>query len=307
MARHKQTVTVVPIGRLTAHPDNIRADVGDLTELALSIREHGILQPLTATELDGDTERLLLLAGHRRLSAAVLANFTQVPVIIRHGVDDATEQLVIMLVENCQRRDLGPMEKAEAYGALRNRGLSVAEISRRTGVHQTTISTLLNLLELDEASRDSVRDGRLNAGDAIAAVRETRQHERTTTGRPERGRPRVVEPPHFGSDHPLFADASAVCGHTTRPKVQNSGACGACWEAVIRAEATGGAMPEPAYDEVVVQRILDGQHNVAATPPDRVEVVHRWTASGRSLKALEEQTGWNVHRYVRRPTAEGAA
>lgn len=240
MARYKQTITVVPIGRLTAHPDNIREDLGDLTELAWSLREHGILQPLTVTELDGDDERLLVLAGHRRLGAAILANFTQVPVIIRHGVDDHVEQLVVMVVENCQRKDLGPMEKAETFGALRNRGLTVAEISRRTGVHASTVSTLLNLLELDDTSKENVREGRLNAGDAIAAVRETRQSDRQSAGKPNRGRPTVAEPPHFNPDHPLFADAVAICGHSTSPKVQNTGACGACWEAVIRADATGG-------------------------------------------------------------------
>lgn len=299
MSRPRQTITVVPVGRLTTHPDNIRDDLGDLTELALSIREHGILQPLTATEHPTDADLLVLLAGHRRLEAALLAGESKVPVIIRHDLDDPSEHLVVMLVENCQRRDLSSMDKAEAYGALRNRGFTVAEIARRTGISPSTISTYLNLLELDDQSREEVRRGHINSTDAITAVRQVRQEQRQSKGGAARGRPVFVEPPHFGSTHPLFAHASAICGHSTSPKVQGSGACGACWEAVIRADASGGGMPDPAYDEVVVQRFLDGHTNLHATPPDRVEVVRRWVASGRSLRDLGIRTGWKVERYIR--------
>ncbi|WP_447643189.1 ParB/RepB/Spo0J family partition protein [Nocardioides zeae] len=292
----RQTVTVQPVSRLVANPANIRDDLGDLTEMASSIREHGVLQPLTATETHG--EQLLLLAGHRRLAAAQLVGLASVPVIIRHHIADEAEQTIVMLVENVQRRDLSPVEKAEAFASLRNRGLTLTEITRRTGVRQSTVSTLLALMDLDEQSRKEIREGHVNAGDAIAAVREVRRARREAAGTPERGRPVVVEPYHFDLEHPLSPQVARICGHTTRPRVNKSLGCGQCWEAVIRADATGSPMPEAAFDEVVVARIVAGRTDVHATPADRFEVARRWRAQGRSLSDLGARTGWNVAHYV---------
>lgn len=297
MTRPRQTIAHLKAELLTAHPDNIRHNLGDLTDLARSIQEHGILQPITVTEhkLGG----FLILAGHRRFNAGLRVGLDTFPVIIRHDLEDPAEQLVVMLVENVQRQNLSPVEKAEALGTLRDGGLNPTEISRRTGIHVTTVSSLLNLLELDEASLEQVREGRLNAGDAIAAVREVRQQTRATEGAPTRGRPLFVEPPHFTFNHPLYAYVAATCDHTRRPKLSGSGCCGACWEAVVRADARGEPMPEPAeVDDVVVQRILDGYINVGARPAERVVVVRRWQELGRPLKELERQTGWNSSRYV---------
>jgi ParB family chromosome partitioning protein len=299
VTRPRQTITHLKADVLTRHPDNIREGLGDLRDLAASIHEHGILQPITVTEhhLGG----YLILAGHRRFAAGQMAGLSSYPAIIRHELDDPTEHTIVMLVENVQRRDLSPVEKAQAFGSLRNRGLSIAEISRRSGVRASTVSTLLTLLELDGESQEKVATGEINAGDAIAAVRQVRQAQRIASSRPQRGRPIVAEPPHFGGSHPLFPYAAAACDHTTRPKVghKSASACGECWEAVIRADATGSPMPEPlAVDEVVVQRILSGSRQTAANGAERVEVVRRWRAAGRSLKSLELQTGWKVDRYI---------
>jgi ParB family chromosome partitioning protein len=132
----RQSVTHLPVDDLFAHPGNVRDDLGDLTDMASSIREHGILQPLTVTERPEGGH--LVLAGHRRLAAARLAGLSRVPVVIRHDVAELDEHLVLMLVENTQRRDLNPMERAEAYDALRNAGLTLSEVARRTGTTPTT-------------------------------------------------------------------------------------------------------------------------------------------------------------------------
>jgi ParB family chromosome partitioning protein len=299
MTKPRQTITHIKAELLTAHPDNIRDDLGDLGDLARSIIEHGILQPITVTEhrLGG----FLILAGHRRFAAGRQAGLTSFPAIIRHDLTDHAEQLVVMLVENVQRRDLSPVEKAEALGALRHRGVTPAEISRRTGIHASTVSSLLALLDLDEESRQNVRAGHLNAGDAIAAVREVRRAQRIRMGGPTRGRPVIAEPAHFNT-HPLLPLVSSICGHTTRPKVGNTMCCGQCWEAVIRADATGQTMPEPTYDEAVVQRICAGDTSVHACPCDRVEVVRRWIEQGKPVNELARRTGWKVERYY---TPEG--
>lgn len=263
MTRPRQTITHLHADQLTTHPANVRDELGDLTDLARSIREHGILQPITVTEHDAGG--YLIIAGHRRLGAGLMAGLTSFPAVIRHGLDDPAEQLVVMLVENTQRRDLNPVERAQAYGALINRGLNQSDIARRVGCTPATVNHYLTLLELDDESLDL---------------------------------PVIVERTHFGAHHPLIAYVSSICGHTTRPKVGNSMCCGQCWEAVIRADALSLPMPEPEYDEAVVQRIVGGSVDVHAAPCERAEVVRRWRAAGKSLAELERRTGWKVDRYT---------
>lgn len=242
MTKPRQTVTHVPIEQLTAHPANIRRDLGDLTDMAISIREHGILQPLTATE---DTQRdgqLLLLAGHRRLGAARKAGLDKVPVIIRHDLTDAAEHLVVMLVENTQRRDLNPIERAEAYGALRHQGLTQGEIARRTGASPSTITYYLNLLLLSEEERDEIRDGARGVTSAIARVRDERQEERLRLKGRAAGRPKGRKTtPYFSENHPLAKAARRLCDHRGVPKVGGI-ACGGCWENAIRQDAGGDVL-----------------------------------------------------------------
>lgn len=188
------------------------------------------------TEHPTDPDRWLILAGHRRAAAAARAGLDRVPCIVRHNLaDEDAEQLIVMVVENCQRKNLDPLERANAYGALRNRGLTLTEIGRRTGVKASTVSWYLNLLDLDDESVEQLRRGELGSGDAIRQVRTANQLERKQTGRAGRGRPKVVEPPHFTKRHPLAADAADTCDHTTRSRVGGV-ACGECWEDQIRAD-----------------------------------------------------------------------
>jgi ParB family chromosome partitioning protein len=139
-----------------------------------------------------------------------------------------------MLVENCMRRDLGPVEKAEAMGALRNYGLTAAAIARRTGLSDATVGYYLSLLELDDAARKQVRDGRIPVGEAIAAVRRVRARQRSRRGQPRQGP--AWEPDHLDARHPLARKANAMCDareHTMRRRIGKV-ACGQCWETVIR-------------------------------------------------------------------------
>lgn len=315
MSRPRQTIRVVPIETLTAHPGNIREDLGDLTELARSIIEHGILQPLVVTELNGHHDRYLLLAGHRRLAAACLAKLTSVPVVIRHGITGEVEQIAVMLVENGHRKDLAPVDKAQAFGALKNHGLSLTEIARITGFHTSTVSWYLNLLDLDEENLEHVRTGELPAGDAIRAVREENQKRREANGQALRGRPQFVDRrAYFSRSHPLADQVQSLCAHTTVIKVGGVG-CGPCWERVIRLDATGGgpSMPAPPdgrvakpyrpqppkpIDEIAVQRVMDGDWKLKLNKSEKIELVRRWEAAGRSLNELERLTGLKSDRYT---------
>lgn len=299
MSKPRQTVTHLPVDQLAAHPGNIRDDLGDLGDLAKSIREHGILQPLTVTE--GTDGRFLLLAGHRRLAASLLAGLTHVPVVIRHGVTDEGDQLVLMLVENCQRRDLNPIEKAEAFGALRNRGLTVAEIARQVGVSPPNVYYYLTLLDLPEAEREELRRGTVTAAAAIAEVRQQREQQRKVARPTSRsvGRPKgATSAPWFSDRHPLAKTVRRMCTHRGRKKVGGVG-CGPCWEHAIRQAAGVEAVPdEIIVDEVVVERILAGDYKTPCNPAEKSEALRRWAFGGKSINDLLALTGWKkAERY----------
>ena len=243
----------VHISRLRDHPLNIRTDLGDLTELAASIEAQGILQPLVVQHHATAAGAYQVIAGHRRLAAAKLAGLEEIPVVVRQRAanNSSAQALEMMLVENCMRRDLGPVEKAEAMGALRNHGLTAAAIARRTGLSDATVGYYLSLLDLDDAARKQVRDGRIPVGEAIAAVRRVRQRQRSKRGKPRQGP--AWEPDHLDARHPLARKANAMCDareHTMRRRIGKV-ACGQCWETAIRqdeqlAVRTLRAVPEPA-------------------------------------------------------------
>ena len=234
------------VRRIQPHPSNIRDDLGDLTELIASIKAHGILQPIVVRPHPQLHGMFVVIAGHRRLEAAKRAGLEEVPIVVRDS-GGPTSDIEVMLIENCQRRDLGPIEKAEAMGALRNRGIIAAEIARRTGLTGSTVGYYLSLLELDESSRQRIKNGQVSVGDGVEAVRLSRQRARKTTGRAKPGA--TWEPDHFTDRHPLARDAASLCDareHTMRRRIGRV-ACGQCWETVIRSdERTVAAILQPA-------------------------------------------------------------
>jgi ParB family chromosome partitioning protein len=163
-------ITQIPIENIAPNPHQprIRIDPSELAELAASIREHGIIQPLIITE-SSQTDRYTLVAGERRLVAARQAGLRQVPAIIREASE---QQLVeLALVENVQRTDLNPLEAAEAYRQLsEDFGLSHEEIATRVGKSRTTITNTLRLLNLPESIQKSLVGGDISEGHARALL-----------------------------------------------------------------------------------------------------------------------------------------
>ncbi|MGH3382666.1 MAG: ParB/RepB/Spo0J family partition protein [Actinoallomurus sp.] len=228
-----QKVTVLRIDKIDPHHANVREDLGDLGDLARSIQQQGIIQPLIVQPHPDAEGRYRILAGHRRFDAAQLAGLNAVPAIIRHGLTD--EQVIeLMLVENCQRRDLNPMEKAEAMDTLRQRGYSQTEIARRTGITQTTVSYYLNLMVLAPETQEKVRNGALSAADAVKAVRTIRRQDREKrTG--SKVNNLEWEPDYLAATHPLAKKAQRMCDAREHGMRRRLGpACGQCWETVIR-------------------------------------------------------------------------
>jgi len=137
----------------------------DLVELAASIEEHGIIQPLVVTE--GPKGRYQIIAGERRWRAAGLAGLTEVPVVIKDVVP--REMLELALVENVQREDLNPIEEAMAYQQLIDDfGLIQEEVARRVGKSRSAVTNTLRLLRAAEDVREALVQGKISEGHARA-------------------------------------------------------------------------------------------------------------------------------------------
>ncbi len=178
--RLRQTRSL-PVERLTPGPfqPRRRFDAEDLAELAESIREQGVLQPVLVRRApDGDSYEII--AGERRWRAAQLAQLHEIPVLVRE-FDDRTA-MEIALVENVQRRDLTALEEADGYHRLiEEYGHSQEEVARAVGKSRSHVANTLRLLNLPGEVRTLLEDGQLTAGhartlighdDAVALARE---------------------------------------------------------------------------------------------------------------------------------------
>lgn len=144
----------LPIEKLHPHPDNPRKDVGDVTELAESIKKNGVLQNLTVVPDDGSWENFTVIIGHRRLAAAKLAGISELPCVIIEM--NEKEQMSTMLTENMQRTDLTVYEQGQGFQMLIDLGDSISDIAKKTAFSESTIRRRLKLTELDEeAFRES--------------------------------------------------------------------------------------------------------------------------------------------------------
>ena len=138
----------IAIEKLHEHPDNPRKNVGDVTELAESIKQSGVLQNLTVVPAHGyHFGDYTVLIGHRRLAAAKLAGLKELPCAIVEM--EKKDQIATMLLENMQRSDLTVYEQAQGMQMMMDLGDSVTEISEKTGFSESTIRRRVKLLELD--------------------------------------------------------------------------------------------------------------------------------------------------------------
>ncbi len=159
----------VPVEKLVPNPNQPRRDFAreSLEELAASIREKGVIQPLIVRERPGGTFEIV--AGERRWRAAQLAQVHDLPVVVR-DLDD-TEVLEVAIIENIQRADLNPVEEAMAYRQLMDRfGHTQEKIAEGLSKSRSHIANLLRLLTLPEPVLDHLREGRLTAGHARALI-----------------------------------------------------------------------------------------------------------------------------------------
>ncbi len=131
----------------------------ELEQLTISVREHGIIQPLIVTP-SSKPDVYILIAGERRLIAARRANLETVPVIVR-DVTDEQEMLILALVENVDRSEMTPVEEGDGYLALRAQGMSNAEIARKVGVTDARVGNCINGALLPDKTRTLINKGQL--------------------------------------------------------------------------------------------------------------------------------------------------
>jgi len=160
----------VPLSSLKASRFNPRRDFSQaqLDELAASIRERGLVQPLVVRPLGGG-DRYEIVAGERRWRAAQRANLHEVPVIIRALSDQ--EAIEIAIIENVQREDLNAIEEGEGYHALmQGHGYTQEDLAKVIGKSRSHLANTLRLLKLPKSVQNLVRDGSLSAGHARALI-----------------------------------------------------------------------------------------------------------------------------------------
>ena len=165
----QEAVQTLPISRVEPRSGQPRTrfDEEALQELAGSIAEHGLLQPITVRPLDGGYYQIV--AGERRWRAARLAGLGEVPVRIIDADDRTAQELA--LVENLQREDLNPMEEARGYRALMDEyGLTQDAVSQTVGKSRPAVANALRLLNLPSAIMDMVEKGQLTTGHARALL-----------------------------------------------------------------------------------------------------------------------------------------
>jgi ParB family transcriptional regulator, chromosome partitioning protein len=163
-------VAEIPLASIQPNPRQPRSsiDPASLEELAASIREHGVIQPLIVSRAESG-EGYVLVAGERRLQAAHQAGLATIPAIVRQTTDE--QRLELALIENIQRADLNALEEAHAFQQMADEfGLSHEQIATRVGKSRVSITNTLRLLKLAPAAQQALVDGKITEGHARALL-----------------------------------------------------------------------------------------------------------------------------------------
>jgi ParB/RepB/Spo0J family partition protein len=176
--------TLVRLSDLSANPDNPRATLGDVDELAASIVVLGLLQPLLVVELPAGG--FMVVDGHRRHAAMASIGYDEpIPVIVTQM--DREERIVAALAAGSFARPLSPIDQAKAFQQLTSMGLTQTQISERSGVHQVTVSSRLKLLLLSDEQQQAVHEGRMTLAQARIAGMEIKKRPRSRKEPARRG------------------------------------------------------------------------------------------------------------------------
>lgn len=178
MPRRGESIFWIEIEKIEPNPYQPRREFNEdaLRDLAHSIREHGVLQPILVVKREIETPtgldvRYQLIAGERRWRAARLAGLSQVPAVIRRGMPDDRVKLELAIIENVQREDLNPMERARAYKQLIDEfHLVQREVAAKIGKSREMIANTLRLLSLPPQIQEALHTGQITEGHARAVL-----------------------------------------------------------------------------------------------------------------------------------------
>lgn len=245
----------VAIDRIERNPYQPRKDFDaeSLGELAASIREHGVLQPLLVREIEGGYQ---LVAGERRWLAARKAGLSAVPCRVIDVIDKTACE--VALEENLKRKDLNDLEKAQAFRRyLDHFQCTVEELARQLSMHRSTVSNMLRLLELPDPVKNALQSGRISAGHARALL--------------------SLED---------VADQLALCGRIQAEHLSVRQTEAAVRERLRANQTAGGPPPEHAPPEDAPQAEAPTPETIPLAPADS-------PADGRThhVRSLEEQLG----------------
>jgi ParB family chromosome partitioning protein len=278
-------IVQLPVTALAPHPDNPRGPVigdpaEDVSEIADSIRQVGILQPLHATpravhlaahpdhaDQLGDATHVVLM-GHRRLAAAVTIGLAEVPVIVRTDPADVALDVRAMMIENLHRTGLNPIQEARGYQQLATRGMSQRAIAHALGVSQPQVSRRLKLLQLPAAAQASVAAGRLPVEDALDQLRPARPAEPAP--------PPAPPPPAAGPRAPSGPPSGPAAGATTGEARAAQTPAPVDRAAAALAAATGNLPRQNQLVAALARAVL------RLASPEAVTLAHRWLAGADS-------------------------
>ncbi|MSR85537.1 ParB/RepB/Spo0J family partition protein [Candidatus Uhrbacteria bacterium] len=173
--RHEIYQIPVELVERNPHQPRVHFDHAQLEDLILSIKEHGVIQPLIVTALpDGHYQ---LIAGERRLRASTIAGLATVPVVVRTATEQ--EKLELAVIENVQRQDLNPIEEAKAYVRLMEEfALTQDEVSKKVGKSRPQVGNTVRLLQLPEPIQEALMQGKISASNARTLLSLPTEDER---------------------------------------------------------------------------------------------------------------------------------
>jgi ParB/RepB/Spo0J family partition protein len=289
----------LPLADLQASPKNPRKyfDLVKLEELAQSIREKGIVQPLLARPIygeDGQKSHLELVVGERRYRAALLAEQTTVPCTVRELSDrDAYE---IMAIENVQRVDMSPAEEAEAYRELRNTfDYTVEMIAEKVGKSQTYVYQRLKLADMDDAAKADLAAGHLPLRFALAIARLPLGRQAEALGRAYEFEKHPVPFSDFQRDlerHFMLDLATAAFSKSSEKLVPEAGSCKKCTKRTGTNPTLFDDLTEKdsctdsnCYNGKLDAHLVEQQAKLAAKGP-LIQISDRWSTGDRDQNIL---------------------
>lgn len=219
---------VVLVADLVPHPSRIRSDLGPLDELTASIRAVGLLQPLLVTARPG--QKVTVIDGVRRTVALQNAKVDKALCLVLEP-GDVSRDIATMLAA-AMHKELTPLEQADAFSALRHRGLTQQQIARATGYSTRTVGARLILADLPDDARAMVAERRLTLADAEDLARQLRGGVKASTRASS-----PVKARWLAKTHPLAKKVSDGCGHGGTRQMIGGVGCGQCWESAIRDDA----------------------------------------------------------------------